>query len=286
MVIATHNRASRLHDCLNALSRQTAAQRFETIVVDNGSHDDTPAVIAAAGDNVRSVVVSDPNRAKARNAGIAAAHGKIVIFCDDDTVAPPAFVAEHLRAHESLRAAVVSGPIINVAGPEMTPQPSARHYSRAFFCTCNVSVPKTELVAAGLFDERYDLYGWEDTDLGIRLRERGLRGIFAWAAYLYHIKPPSSATLERRRALAREKGTMAARFVRKAPSLPVRLATGAYAVNFARAALVYATPLRMAYEKIAGGTPAGSIASALAIEALVDAAYLDALREALRHDGG
>ncbi len=287
VVIATHNRASQLARCLQALAQQSDASRFETIVVDNGSQDETPAVIAAAtGERVRGIVVAEPNRAKARNAGIAAARGRIVIFCDDDTIAPPQFVTEHLRAHEGSDPAAVSGPIINIADPTATIAPSARHYSRAFFCTCNVSVPKADLEAAGLFDERYDLYGWEDTDLGIRLRAHELRRVFAWPAYLYHVKPPSSMTLDRRRALAREKGTMAARFVRKAPTWPVRLATGAYAANFARAALVYASPLRALYQRLAKDNGRHSVTSAFAREALVDAEYLDALKDGLRRSDG
>lgn len=283
VVIATHNRAAQLADCLAALARQSQLARFEVIVVDNGSHDSTQAVIAGvASERVRGIAVADPNRAKARNAGIAAARGRIVIFCDDDTVAPAEFVAEHLRAHEAQPTAVVSGPIINVPDPRVAIAPSARHYSRAFFCTCNVSVPKAQLEAAGVFDERYDLYGWEDTDLGIRLRARGLRRVFAWPAFLYHIKPPNITTLERRRLLAQEKGTMAARFVRKAPTWPVRFATGAYAANFARAALVHAPPLRGLYERVARSASPGSLGWVLATEALVDAEYLDALKSALR----
>ncbi|MDQ6767732.1 MAG: glycosyltransferase [Candidatus Eremiobacteraeota bacterium] len=284
VVIATHNRAAELDDCLGALARQAVPEQFEVVVVDNGSQDATQDVIARhAGERVRSVFVADPNRAKARNAGIAASTGRILIFCDDDTVAPENFVAEHLRAHEGEQhAAVVSGPIVNVADKQGLIAPAARHYSRAFFCTCNVSVPKAELDAIGGFDERYDLYGWEDTDLGIRLRARGLIRLFAWPAYIYHIKPPRRMTLERRRALAVEKGTMAARFVRKAPSWPVRLATGAYGANFARAAIVNAKPLRALYERLARKAGSGSLAGAFACEALVDAAYVDALKAALQ----
>ena len=284
VVIATHNRVRELGDCLAALAKQSKPEQFEVIAVDNGSQDETQRVIAAhANDRVRGVFVADPNRAKARNAGIAAARGRIVIFCDDDTLAPKNFVAEHVRAHHDIsRPAVVSGPIINVPDKDQHVAPSARNYSRAFFCTCNVSVPKADLEAVGGFDERYDLYGWEDTDVGLRLRSRGLTRVFAWPAYIYHVKPPRTLTLERRRALAVEKGTMAARFVRKAPSWPVRLATGAYAANFARAAIVNARPLRKLYERLARGTRPGSLVQAFASEALVDAAYLDALKTALR----
>lgn len=284
VVIATHNRARELGDCLAALALQSQPDQFEVIVVDNGSQDHTQEVIAAhASDRVRGVFVAEPNRAKARNAGIAQARGRIVIFCDDDTVAPDNFVAEHLGAHHaSARPAVVSGPIINVPDKDHLVAPSARHYSRAFFCTCNASVAKADLEAVGGFDERYDLYGWEDTDVGLRLRSRGLARLFAWHAYIYHVKPPRAVTLERRRAVAAEKGTMAARFVRKAPSWAVRLATGAYSANFARAAIVNAKPLRSLYERLARSARPGSFVHAFASEALVDATYLDALRSALR----
>jgi GT2 family glycosyltransferase len=284
VVIATHNRATELADCLDALALQSRLDQFEVVVVDNGSQDATRDVIARhADERVRGIYVADPNRAKARNAGIAAALGRVIIFCDDDTVPPEDFVSAHLRAHhDQRRSAVVSGPIVNVSDKQHLILPTARHYSRAFFCTCNVSVAKADLDSVAGFDEHYDLYGWEDTDLGIRLRARGLTRVFAWPAYIYHIKPPSAMTLDRRRSLAAEKGAMAARFVRKAPLWPVRLATGAYAANFARAAIVNAKPMRALYERIAHGARPGSIAQVIAAEALIDAAYLDALKAALQ----
>jgi GT2 family glycosyltransferase len=281
VIIATRNRADELRDCLASLARQSARPRFQIVVVDNGSQDETASVIAAAP-GVVSAFVAEPNRAKARNAGIAAASGDLILFCDDDTIAPQDFVAAHLRAHQRVGRAVVTGPIINVSDKERKPSPRRRNYSRAFFCTCNVSVAKHELIAVGGFDEQYDLYGWEDTDLGIRLRERGLRRVFDWSAYIYHIKPAVATALERRKALAQEKGTMAARFVRKNPSLPVRLATGAYALNFARAALLRASPVRALCERLVRSSPSDSVASALATEALVDGSYIEALRAALR----
>ncbi len=168
VVIATRDRAAFLRACLARLALQTAAGRFDVVVVDNGSSDDTAAVIASAAPLVRGVFVAEPNRGKARNAGIAASGGRIIVFCDDDTLPPEGFVAAHLAAHGGATDRVVSGPIVNVPGAGALAPVTAGHYSNAFFCTCNASAPKAALDAVGGFDEAFDLYGWEDTDLGVR----------------------------------------------------------------------------------------------------------------------
>ena len=287
VVIATRDRADFLRACLARLASQSAAGRFDVIVADNGSTDTTAEVIRAAAPLVRGVYVGDPNRGKARNAGIAAASGRIVAFCDDDTLPPERWVQAHLEAHGAAGDRVVTGPIVNVADAAHLTPVSAANYSRAFFCTCNASASKAALDAVGGFDETFDLYGWEDTDLGVRLGASGLKRVFAWDAYIYHVKPPSSMTLARRIALAKEKGEMAARFVRKSPTWPVKLATGAYSANFLRASIVGAPPLRRLYERLADGN--GATASPLgrvAADALADAVYIDALRTALRRAGG
>jgi len=286
VVIATRDRAGFLRECLARLARQTAKGRFETIVVDNGSTDETEEVIGqagAGGSRARGIFVPEPNRGKARNAGVSAAQGGIVIFCDDDTLPPDGFVDAHLRASASSPNCVVSGPIINVRDAAHLVAPGPRNFSRAFLCTCNASVARKDLEAVGGFDERYDLYGWEDTDLGVRLREHGVGRAWSWDAYIYHVKPPETVSLEKRTALAAEKGAMAARFVRKSPSLAVRLATGAYGLNFARASVVGAPPMRRWYRRLArtDGDARGGL-SKFAADALVDAAYIDALRTGLR----
>jgi len=243
-------------------------------------------VIRAAQPPVRGVFVSEPNRGKARNAGIKHAGGDLIIFCDDDTLAHEGFVAAHLAAHGAARNRIVSGPIINIASVDEMRVPSAANYSAAFFCTCNVSVPKAALEAVGGFDESFELYGWEDTDVGVRLRARGFKRVFAWDAFIYHMKPTESKDFAQQIALALEKGKMAARFVRKSPTWPVRLATGAYAANFARAALTGSPPLRALYKRLRGtGSAPATAIEAWARESLADAAYIDALRDALARDG-
>jgi len=236
VVIATKDRARYLERALHSFGKQIGAPSFEVIVADNGSTDET-AEIAQSGRHafpVKYAYEPKPNRGAARNRGIAQAAGHLVLFCDDDVYAPPGFLSAHDAAHKFSNF-VVSGPIINVPRYGARPKPSPANHSRAFFCTCNVSVPKVALDAVGGFDEQFELYGWEDTELGVRLRDRGMRRTFAWDAYIWHVKPPQEVTLESELRKAVEKARMAVRFLEKNAGARVRSATGAHAVNLLRA---------------------------------------------------
>ncbi len=277
IVIATKDRAELLDAALGSLRSQVDAPPTEIIVVDNGSRDHTPSIARAHGANY--AFVAQPNRGKARNAGIARASGEIVLFVDDDVVTPPDFVAAHARAHASAPSTrlAVSGPIINVASPSARPLPSPANLSRAFFVTCNVSVPRAALEVAGGFDEAFDRYGWEDTELGARLRARGVQRRFAWDAYLWHIKPPTPEALEDALGKAIEKARMAAQFVRKMPTNRVKLATGAYAANLVRARLLAPAVLQPLFAGIATSERAPAALASIARGLLLDSVYTEEL---------
>lgn len=237
VVIATKDRASYLERALASLESQVDAPAFEVVVVDNGSTDATRIVAEAVAARkrlaVRYVYEEEPNRGKARNAGVRVAAGALVLFCDDDVQAPPGWVAAHDAAHTQ-EGCVVTGPILNVSSYDRKPRPSVANYSRAFFCTCNVSLPRAAFESAGGFDEDFDLYGWEDTELGMRLRERGMKRRFVWDAYIWHVKPPDENTLPVETRKTMEKARMAVRFVHKQPTQRARLATGLHPVNVLR----------------------------------------------------
>jgi len=284
VVIATKDRAPFLAQTLASLSSQLGAPPFEVIAVDNGSTDSTRTLLDELHAHVpfplTRLYVAEPNRAKARNAGIAAARGETVVFVDDDVWLPHEFLAAHAAAHQQ-GPSCVSGPIINVAAYEETPPPSAANYSGAFLCTCNASVPRAALEAVGAFDERFNLYGWEDTDLGLRLRRYGVRKVFAWDAFLYHIKPPAAETLDVLLRKVLERARMAARLLEKDDGIRVRLATGAYAPNLVRAQLMapnWALPL---YAGIAQNERLPLVLRHLARAQLLDGAYAGELRRAL-----
>ncbi len=276
IVIATKDRQRYLERALASLEAQAGAPSFEVIVVDNGSGDDTKGVTerqAARGAfPVNYVLEPEPNRGKARNRGVATASGYLVLFCDDDVQLPPGFLAAHEAAHSTSNL-VVNGPILNVESYDDQPKPVAGNYSRAFLCTCNVSVPKHALDAVGAFDESFDLYGWEDTELGVRLREHGMRWKFAWDAYLWHIKPPTENTLELETRKALEKARMARHFLEKQPSPRARMATGAHGMNLLRGRYLLPDSLLAVYAGIATAEKAPAALRALARAQFLDGMY-------------
>lgn len=287
VVIATKDRARYLERALDSLARQQDAPAFEVIVVDNGSSDDTPQVVERANETSRVSMryerEPEPNRGKARNRAIAVAAGETVIFCDDDVQAPPQWIAAHARAHAPGEPAVVNGPILNVASYHDRPKPRFTNLSRAFLCTCNASVPRRALAATGAFDESFDLYGWEDTELGVRLREAGLAWRFAWDAYIWHIKPPQENTIEVEARKAYEKARMAGRFLLKHPSRRARLATGAHPANVLRGRFLTPEALLALYAGVATAGRAPRWLRAFARAQFLDGVYTRELVRSIRH---
>ncbi len=131
VVVPTWNRAGLLPKCLDSLVNQTRpAGGFEVIVVDDGSEDDTAAVVQGLARDQRDGVlryVGQENGGvnRARNAGIRAARGDVVAFIDDDEIAPGDYLERAfalLSSHPSV--AGVGGPVLDyeVGGPRTCSQ--------------------------------------------------------------------------------------------------------------------------------------------------------------------
>jgi glycosyltransferase involved in cell wall biosynthesis len=234
--LCTYNRAALLERVLDACFEQTVPESaYEVVLVNDGSSDATPAVIARARARATRAfeVVDQANAglASARNAGIARARGERIIFIDDDVLPLPNFVEEHLRSHDRTPRNIVRGGAINVENFDELPPPiwTLRNYSANYFWTTNVSVPLATLRDIGGFNERFSEYGWEDIDVGLRLRFAGVRATFNPKALVYHYKPsPRASGVD---AMVRQAGAQARTAVQLAqlhPHWRTYLATGDY----------------------------------------------------------
>jgi GT2 family glycosyltransferase len=232
--LCTFNRAPLLERVLDACFEQTVADNeYEVVLVNDGSSDDTPAVIERARKHASCnfSVIDQPNSglARGRNVGIARASGERIIFIDDDVLPLPDFVEEHLRSHELDPQAIVRGGAINVESFERLPVPiwRIRDYSGNYFWTTNVSVPLATIREVGGFNESFAEYGWEDIDVGLRLRFRGVRARFNPRALVYHYKPqPDSDSVAKMLRQARAQARTAVQLAHLHPHWRTYLATG------------------------------------------------------------
>lgn len=232
VLIPTYNRRDIVARCLTSLDEQTLPpEQYEIVVIDDGSTDGTEEMLASLKlkPKLRWQRIPNSGPAKARNQGLKMAQGELVVFVDSDLIVVPEFLEAHLEAHRQRpgEKLVVHGPVIHTTNLE-NPQTSKKvtDLSRAFFATGNASVPLAELVGAGLFDEDFNEYGWEDLEFGRRLKARNLVASKEPRAIGYHFKHQIS--MESFSALWQreiERGHMALLYYRKHPVFEVKLST-------------------------------------------------------------
>jgi GT2 family glycosyltransferase len=293
--ICTFNRRALLGRVLEALFAQDLdPNTYEIVLVDDGSSDGSyEHVIRSLRPPCALHVVRQKNAglARGRNVGIARARGELILFMDDDVLATAGLLSAHVRFHKARPRAICRGGVINVASFESLPPArySWRNYSGAYFWTTNVSAPLALVREAGGFDERFSEYGWEDLELGYRLRGMGVPSILARDALVYHFKPPvAPQAVAGMMRQARAQARTAVLFARKHPHWRVRLATGQSVVNVWWSGVARSMRWPQLLERIAGGSPNGESAlpaTALqrwAASRLARAAYYDELARADR----
>ena len=212
VLVCTRDRIDLLPACLDSLDHQSTTEPFEVLVVDNGSTDGTAGWLGrwAAADGSRRRVVREPvaGLSRARNTGLAAATGDVVLFLDDDALAPRGWVAAHLAVYRrSPGTTAVGGPVV-LTWPEGRPRwltPGLEHWYSALdhgdepgpfppphgpYGT-NMSLLRSAVLAAGGFTERLgrrgrSLLSGEEAELWQRLWASGASIVYDPATLVLH----------------------------------------------------------------------------------------------------
>lgn len=201
VVVPTYNRREHVRRCLESLERQTLAREaYEVIVVVDGASDGTAEFLATFRPSYALRVLSQENAglSAARNHGNAHARAAVVLCLDDDMVASPALLAEHLAAHAGGERLLVQGGLSLHESVARTPflryeeslrQAFARDKSRPGASLDgedvsggNISIAKSLLDEVGGFNA--SLKGLRNTDgeLAYRLSRCAVRIVYCHAA--------------------------------------------------------------------------------------------------------
>ncbi len=195
VVVATRDRATRLRALLASLRAQTLdSKRFEVVVVDDGSRDDTAAVLGAERDgsglSLTWIAGSGGGPAVARNLGWRAGTAPLVAFTDDDCEAAPGWLEALLACPGTHPDAIVQGPTRPIgrelAGSGAYPRTRLIEAPGPWYETCNILYPRELLERLNGFDETLPEALGEDTDLGWRARELGAELVWCGGAEVEH----------------------------------------------------------------------------------------------------
>jgi hypothetical protein len=193
VIVAAYNAASTLGECLASV-RELNYPDYETIVVDDGSTDATSEIASQA--EVRTIRVEHNGLAAARNAGIAAASGKVVAFIDADARADRDWLYHLVETIKRRDAAAAAGPnfapdaqsalaAAMAAAPGLPREVRAGDDRLAQLCGCNMAITKAALLRAGGFDPMFTAAG-DDVDLSWRLAASDETLAYAPGAVVIH----------------------------------------------------------------------------------------------------
>ena len=205
VVAPTYNRRDALAGFVEPLLREP--ELLELVMAVDGSTDGSAEWLRSrAAEDPRIVVLDLPNggAGAARQAGIEAARGDVVLLLDDDVIASPGLVGGHARHHTALEPKLVLGYMPN--DPGAVP-PSRRAiawlYRRAYESHCaryvtdpdfvlhglwggNLSMPREDMLAVGI--QRLAVRrGQDDREFGLRCLKHGVRGVFDPALHALHL---------------------------------------------------------------------------------------------------
>lgn len=200
IVVPTFARPERLRDCLEACCHLQFDGAFEVVVVDDGSPSSMAPVVAEVSNRlpVTLVTQSQSGPGGARNAGVAAAHGRYIAFLDDDCRPAVDWLTVIVRELDRDPAQLVGGRVENALTSNPYSEASERigqfvyGYNQRptahepFFTTNNIALSAELFRSVGGFTAAIPSATAEDKDFCDRWRARGLALAPVPAAVVYH----------------------------------------------------------------------------------------------------
>ncbi len=182
IIIPTYNRAATVGRAVESVLAQTYPT-CEIIVVDDGSTDETPQVLASFAKRIRTYSQPNMGRSAARNIGLNLAAGDYVVFLDSDDVLMPNMVESQFNLLQQLPGAAfvtgcalmtdLRGKLVRpqvVMGAPLMPPPFASLVMGNSLLIHTTLIRRESLREVGGFDET--LHVSEDWDLWLRLTAR------------------------------------------------------------------------------------------------------------------
>lgn len=188
IMVCTRNRGAALAATLDSISEAARTGPFyiEAVIVDNGSTDDTPAVIErwarAQAFPVKKVVESQPGLARARNSGLRHVCAPVICMTDDDCTLNSDYFEKVLAAFSKENGAAIIGGRIELGDEDDLPITiktsmkaetlDPRRFPGGFIMGANLALSAEALTRVGEFDIRYgagaSFIAAEDTDFLVR----------------------------------------------------------------------------------------------------------------------
>jgi glycosyltransferase involved in cell wall biosynthesis len=205
IIIPSYNRASELDELLTSISRlKFPTGKFEVIVSDDGSTDNTAALVKAYQDqqkiNLRYISQQNKGPGAARNHGLQNARGDFIIFVDSDVTMPEEWLEHIAKALESTNADAFGGP--DTYRDDFSAFLKAINYSMtSFISTGGLRGKKGKKLARfyprsfnmGLSKELYNKIGGfgtlrhgQDIEFSHRIIKSGAKVLFVEEACVYH----------------------------------------------------------------------------------------------------
>jgi GT2 family glycosyltransferase len=193
VVVCSYNGGKTLEQCIRSLQALDYPD-YEVIVVDDGSTDDTPAILSRHP-GVRAVRQANQGLSAARNGGLRAATGAVVAYTDSDCFADPDWLTHLVYQLGRSGAAAVGGPNLTpedgrlaacvAAAPGQPAHVLESDQVAEHIPGCNMAFRREPLEAINGFDPQYRKAG-DDVDVCWRIQQAGYWITFAPGAFVWH----------------------------------------------------------------------------------------------------